>query len=783
MAAPELLVLYGSQTGNAMEIAKRIDAEASAAGVRSRVAALNDCPLASLASGPPAAAVFVVSSTGDGDPPESCDRFVGALRRRSLPLGFLAGLQYTVLGLGDSNYTTYMGVPRVFTSRLPELGARCFYPCGEADDVEGLEECVDAWVAGLWAPLHHTLGAAAGGGGGGVAIGTAVENGHAPQAKQDSSLEELVGVPALPPCRVRIVWLVEDDTAAELAAGGGGSSAGASLMSMDRLTTAESLGRLSGGGPEMVPRKVRGLGGALSSVDSGTAIAAMLGSGDRLTTGEGDDGPDGGGPGGGIGPLGPALAYSAAAPLQARVAVARRLTAPWSDRAVVHLGIDVTSTGLSFRPGDSLGILPRNDPQLVAALLDRLGAPGDRLFRVEAERGNGGEAALGHLHCPCTLGEALSSRVDVTAAPKKGLLRVLAEYCADDVERRRLLFLCSRGGRDAYKAEMMEARPSLLDLLQAAPSCRPDLGHLLESLPQLVARFYSITNSRAVDSHLIEIAFRCELQLPQPKCILVGPVTSIRLTLEPLPTSVVRMETAPGRIFRGVCTNWLERELALGASGERARGMPALKIPVFVRGGGSFSPPQNLESPLVMVGPGTGVAPFRGFLQERRRALATDGSSLQAAPCSGQDERDGASAVPDEVGGRVAHSAIAGTVGESWLFFGCRRQEEDFLYRDELEGFVADGTLSRLVVAYSRTTDKKVYVQHRMLELGASLCKLLLNPLTFIFICGDGADMAKGVHAALVSVLASHGKMKEPMAIAHLAAMMKEHRYVRDIWS
>eukprot|EP00850_Spirogloea_muscicola_P006810 SM000033S12331 [mRNA] locus=s33:236976:240911:+ [translate_table: standard] len=754
MAAPELLVLYGSQTGNAMEIAKRIDAEASAAGVRSRVAALNDCPLATLAAAPPAAAVFVVSSTGDGDPPESCDRFVGALRRRSLPPGFLAGLQYTVLGLGDSNYTTYMGVPRVFTSRLPELGARCFYACGEVDDVEGLEECVDAWVAGLWASLHHTLSAAAGVGGGGVAIGTTVENGHAPQAKQDSSLEELVGVPALPPCRVRIVWLVEDDTVVELAAGGGGGSAGASLMSMDRLTTAESLGRLSSGGPELVPRKVRGLGGALSSVNSGTAIAAMLGSGDRLTTGEGDDGPDGGGPGGGIGPLGPAPAYSAAAPLQAPVPIACRLTAPWSDRAVVHLGIDVTGTGLSFRPGDSLGILPRNDPQLVAALLDRLSAPGDRLFRVEAERGNSGEAALGHLHCPCTLREALRARVDVTAAPKKGLLRVLAEYCADDVERRRLLFLCSRGGRDAYKAEMMEARPSLLDLLQAAPSCRPDLGHLLESLPPLVARLYSITNSRAVDAHLIEIAF-----------------------------SVVRMETAPGRIFRGVCTNWLERELALGASGERAREMPVLKIPVFVRGGGSFSPPQNLESPLVMIGPGTGVAPFRGFLQERRCVLATDGAYLQAASCNAQDERDGASAVPDDVGGRVAHSANAGTVGESWLFFGCRRPEEDFLYRDELEGFVADGTLSQLVVAYSRTTDKKVYVQHRMLELGASLCKLLLNPLTFIFICGDGADMAKGVHAALVSVLATHGKMKEPMAIAHLAAMMKEHRYVRDIWS
>jgi NADPH-ferrihemoprotein reductase len=176
-------------------------------------------------------------------------------------------------------------------------------------------------------------------------------------------------------------------------------------------------------------------------------------------------------------------------------------------------------------------------------------------------------------------------------------------------------------------------------------------------------------------------------------------------------------------------------------------------VRVFLRPSDNFGPPKDLSTPLVMIGPGTGVAPFRGFLQQRRAA---------ATAAAGGDP------------------AVA--LGEAWLYFGCRRRDEDYLYGAELEAFEASGDLARLRVAFSREGAAKEYVQHLMARDGAALAKLVLQDGAHVFVCGDGAAMAKDVHAALAGALRDYGGLGEAEAEAQLKTMAASGAYVRDVW-
>lgn len=184
----------------------------------------------------------------------------------------------------------------------------------------------------------------------------------------------------------------------------------------------------------------------------------------------------------------------------------------------------------------------------------------------------------------------------------------------------------------------------------------------------------------------------------------------------PVRPESARYATPDGRERRGVASNWLDR--LSGLAGGLSSPPPGAHAPVFLRKSGTFAPPADPAVPLLMVGPGTGVAPFRGFAQLR---AAADASAADASAPR----------------------------GDAWLFFGCRRREEDFIYREELEGFAASGALTELVTAFSREGEEKVYVQRRMRERGAEVAGLLLEKGAHVFVCGDGAGMAKDVHAAL----------------------------------
>ena len=197
-----------------------------------------------------------------------------------------------------------------------------------------------------------------------------------------------------------------------------------------------------------------------------------------------------------------------------------------------------------------------------------------------------------------------------------------------------------------------------------------------------------------------------------------------------LTVAVVRY-TTHSRARKGVASTYLVDRVARGD-----------RVNVFVHRSPRFRLPEIGDVPIIMIGPGTGIAPFRAFLQERR-----------------------------EVGAR----------GRNWLFFGDRRREQDFLYREELEGFRAEGLLTRLDTAFSRDQEEKVYVQHRLLERGAEIWSWLEDG-AHLYVCGDARRMARDVDAALREVLARHGGLSDAAAGDYVKELRSQGRYQRDVY-
>jgi sulfite reductase (NADPH) flavoprotein alpha-component len=241
----------------------------------------------------------------------------------------------------------------------------------------------------------------------------------------------------------------------------------------------------------------------------------------------------------------------------------------------------------------------------------------------------------------------------------------------------------------------------VVDLLLAHPDVRFAPSEFIALLKKLQPRLYSISSS--------------------PK----AHTGQVHLTV-----SIVRYESL-GRARKGVCSTFLAERVAAGAP-----------VPVFIHSNKNFRPPADSATPMIMVGPGTGVAPFRGFLHERR---------------------------------------ALGASGRNWLLFGDQRAQSDFLYRDELESMHADGTLTRLDTAFSRDQAEKVYVQQRMVENAGELFAWLEEGAHF-YVCGDASRMAKDVDAALHQVIEKAGGKSSDQAIEYVRRLKSDKRYQRDVY-
>lgn len=372
-------------------------------------------------------------------------------------------------------------------------------------------------------------------------------------------------------------------------------------------------------------------------------------------------------------------------PFPAKLTENRRISDVKSQKETRHFVINLDGSGLTYKCGDSLGVFPTNDAALVDAVLKAAGLDGADVVTLPKS-----EESL-------ALRDALLSRFALNG-PTLGFVKKMAERATGE-EKTRLDAVIAMEDKEAQKAWL--ANREYLDLFEEFPGVKFTAVELLENLRKLMPRLYSIASAPAM----------------HPK--------EIHLTV-----AVVRYETN-GRTRNGVASSFLADRVALGAT----------PVPVFVAHS-HFAPPADDTTPVIMVGPGTGVAPFRSFVQDR---------------------------------------AARGVTGKSWLFFGDQRRSTDFLYADEWDKYLASGALTKLSTAFSRDQEQKIYVQDRMRENGAELWQWLKAGAAF-YICGDAKRMAKDVDAALHDIVATHGGMSAEQAVEFVKQLKKDNRYQRDVY-
>jgi sulfite reductase (NADPH) flavoprotein alpha-component len=382
----------------------------------------------------------------------------------------------------------------------------------------------------------------------------------------------------------------------------------------------------------------------------------------------------------------PFSAYTKDNPLAAKLLENRVLNKDGSSKDTRHLVVDIAGSGMTYKVGDSLGVYASNRPQIVEEIIELLGATGNE--PVTPPR----------LTAAVSLREALTNKLSLSG-PTKKILEVLAAKTTDPKERTQLAELLAPGAEELR--ETFLGQREFIDLLEEFPGAKLAPQEFVEPLRRLMPRLYSIASS--------------------PK-MFPG---QVHLTVAP-----VRYESN-GRRRYGVCSTFLADRVT-------RRRTP---IPVFVAES-HFGLPEDPARDIIMIGPGTGIAPFRAFAQER---VAT------------------------------------GATGRNWLFFGDQHQATDYLYGDEWKRLLAEGRMARVDLAFSRDQHQKIYVQDRMREAAAELWAWLKGGAHF-YVCGDAHRMAKDVDAALHQIAAEHGGMDAAQAAEYVKQMKKDKRYQRDVY-
>ena len=384
-----------------------------------------------------------------------------------------------------------------------------------------------------------------------------------------------------------------------------------------------------------------------------------------------------------------ASAYTKDNPFPARITENRVLNQPGSAKETRHFVVDIKGSGLTYKVGDSLGVFPHNPPHEVAELLERLKASGEELV----------SPAMLKLQEPITLHEALTSRLALSS-PTTKILTTLQSKATDPGDKARLDAMLAPEAKERVKVYLEER--AFIDLLCEFPSAQLTPQEFVDHLRKLMPRLYSIASS--------------------PK---VSP-DGVHLTV-----AVVRYQTN-GRDRVGVCSTFMADRVVVGQTA----------VPTFVSHSHFGLPENHAEKDVIMVGPGTGIAPFRAFVQER---------------------------------------VAVGATGRNWVFFGDQHAATDYLYQDEWEQYVSKGQVSRLDLAWSRDQEQKVYVQDKMRENAAELWAWLEKGAYF-YVCGDAKRMAKDVDQALHDIIAEQGGLPIEKAQEYVKQLKKDKRYQRDVY-
>ena len=355
-----------------------------------------------------------------------------------------------------------------------------------------------------------------------------------------------------------------------------------------------------------------------------------------------------------------------------------RLMTEGSDKETRHFELSLKDSGLEYLPGDSLGVVPTNCEEVIGDLLAAVGLSGDETVEIGDEH--------------VILRDALMHRLACTV-----LSKIQIKKFNEIAKSEQLTDLLQIANKDSL-VDYMWGR-ELIDLFLEFPQTGLSAQDFVGLLRPMPPRLYSIASS--LSAHAEEVH---------------------------LTVAVVRYE-GNGRKRKGVCSSYLAERV-----GDT--------IPCYLHPNKNFKLPEDSSTPIIMVGPGTGIAPFRAFIEERQ---------------------------------------VTGAKGKNWLFFGDRSQNTDYLYGNEWESYQKDGILNELDLAWSRDQQEKVYVQHKMLEKKAELWSWLQNGAVF-YVCGDASRMAKDVDQALRTVAQDEGSMNEEEAATWIKGLQKERRYLKDVY-
>ena len=638
-----LVILYGSQSGSALELSHRLSLDAYQRGFHPIThLPLDAFPLSLLAT---TSLLFIITSTqGNADPPDNARTFYRSLLRRHPPIPPLSHLHFSVFGLGDSGYPIYNAIARRIYQRLLDLGAVSIFKRGLGDDQHpyGYEGGWEEWRAELWPTMRRRL------------------------AWLAEGREEDVDTTRIPPPPFSLTFEEEEENLILPA------SPWCRVLSPLPLPSPSSL-------PILLPPF------ALPPWGVGASL------------------------------------YH---PYPALLTHNCRLTPLSHFQDVRHLRFSLTPSHPPFHPGDVVDVFPRNDPTLVSAFLSSLSLNPSTIITLTPTPSPGGLDGAPRLPPRCTLQELCEVHLDIAGTPKRSFFAFLASYAVDPIQREKLLELCTKEGQQDLWRYCQKEKRTYGEVLEDFHSARPPLVELIAHIPRLAPRSFSISSASALHPGHVDVT-----------------------------AALVQFTTPWKRKRVGVCSAFFGL-LPQSKGDEEVE--PVVYVSVCVKRG-AFALPKEVGwggPPVLMIGPGTGVAPFRAMCQWKE-AMLTSSPTPTA------------------------------TFSPFLLIFGNRNRHSDFLYEEEWGHFHEVGVLTRPVVtAFSRDQDEKVYVQDRMMEEGVrgEVFDLLYKRRGIVIVAGSSGAMPREVRRALVRVIQVEGGMEETEAQAYLRTLEKERRYIQETW-
>lgn len=622
----KLLILYASETGNAIDAAERLGREAERRGCPVLLLSVDDFDPSSLPD--QEIVIFVVSTTGQGDNPDSIKVFWKFLLQRNLTQNWLSRVNYAVFGLGDSGYQKYNFVAKKLDKRLSDLGATAVVERGLGDDQHssGYEGALDPWMSTLWKALYQK------------------------DPKLFPKGPELMtsNMSLMDQPKVQITY---HDVAE-------GTSNFSSIPDVKLL--------------EMQIESTRFiLPGKLSGKYSPECFLKMVKNDPLSKAGSGKD--------------------------------------------VRHFEFEAVSSSIEYEVGDVVHILPGQDAAAVDAFIKRCNLNPESYIQVQANDNKENEQSYdlrNTLKVPVRLKTFVELAMDVaSASPRRYFFEVMSYFATAEHEKERLQYFASPEGRDDLYEYNQKERRTVLEILDDFPSVQMPFEWLVQLVPPLKTRAFSISSSHSAHPNQVHLT-----------------------------VSVVSWTTPYKRKRTGLCSSWLA-ELDPQKSG---------LIPAWFQKGSLPSPPPSL--PLILIGPGTGCAPFRGFVEER---------ALQSQ---------------------------SGPTAPILFFFGCRNEENDFLYRDfwlfhsQKGGVLSEEKGGGFFVAFSRDQQQKVYVQHKMREESFKIWNLLTEGAA-VYVAGSANKMPSDVLLAFEEIVSKEGGVPKEAAVRWLRALEKAGKYHVEAWS